>query len=1387
MADIERFWCPRNGQYSLDNDGFLADPDDLILGRISPNPQAIPTSELQNTRGLVMLGEMGAGKSTIFERPDQLIPAGMTRRVINIAPFGSEDHFVNEVVRDHTIEQWKAGSTELVLVLDGFDEAQERIAQLGQILANAIRGWPTERLLLRIASRASDWSQLLESTLKASFDDLTVVGLLPLRREDVRAIAAELCDDPDAFLRAVVEARASAFASRPQTLRMLARSFQRGGTLPERSAELYDRGTWSLAEETNEGRLESRLDGSLTVDERIAVARRVAAALTFGRSAAICTGRQDDVSPDDLLIATIAKGSEPTSSESVEVNKDAVKDALSTGLFTSTGPRRLGFAHASFGEYLTAAWIVANGLSDDKVRALLVGPDGRVRPQLRVTAAWLVAIAPDRFGWLTAVDPECFLSQIDLPTDELRGAVIDGLFMDAGRREWGFGERLEGLNHQAIAEQIRPKIAGGSADQRRLGVKLARDCEIVELLPELTHLALDPAQDDGLRTRAGYAAVSIDSGAPLSDLVPLVRDDSVRGTDVTDELLAVGLTASWPHAIETAEAFSMLRAPKLSNYYGGYLRFVGDFAKRMQPQDLPVAISCLEAHLEEIDSGDFEELADAIIGLAAAADIDSGIGTPLARIATARAADYKGLVFGRSFNRPDRDALTPDSRRRLVKAIIDQTTDDTVVLYLSDRPANGSGLLRPDDLDWVVTEAATADGPRLGALNRLFNVMFMVDRRDHVDLFLDLEDEHPIRRSHQDWVQVGLGSEIAAEMRRLYRLMNPQRRSQVPEPEGDDERIAEILQRIESGDHQSFIELGRTLATHEVRVDLTTMPRWRVLDPADRERVTSAAQTYLSTRLCDPDAWVDNPSVLHYAAHAGYRALTLLLRTRPTALGQLSPEDWIEWAPIIVAITCMTIDGPQWEDKAELLRHADAHAHPVLVEALTRYIRGAAAADLHPYWTNEVDFLFDDDLGDLVLDLVENTPGPVASGLLEVLTRKRPETAIPLLQSMFAQQEPERRADRIAAGTLLVDHDLAGSWELLKSEFDQDQPLALKVLGDAEAVRYRQSDDFLPEKMLADIYLWVRQAFDPTDDPPRPAGVHEVLPREQIGHWRDRLLVALRDRGTAAAIEALATIANGLPADTSLQQIQATAMTVFSQKAWEGFSIRDLVLLAEQERSALVNTEADLQTVVVNTLEEEIQRELTGANPRSHLLWDTHSLRPKSEDEISDYLSNRLADLTGGNRLVVNREVQVRRNKPSGAAERDDIQVDAATGRPGPFATISLPIEVKGAWHRDLFTAMESQLVAMYMEDLHVKHGCYVVLWPDVESWDGRGDSRRRVVDSRDRDEVSETLAAHAQKMQERGLFVEIVHLGIEYRRPKESWVRRITSRPLRIFPSRGR
>jgi MarR-like DNA-binding transcriptional regulator SgrR of sgrS sRNA len=89
------------------------------------------------------------------------------------------------------------------------------------------------------------------------------------------------------------------------------------------------------------------------------------------------------------------------------------------------------------------------------------------------------------------------------------------------------------------------------------------------------------------------------------------------------------------------------------------------------------------------------------------------------------------------------------------------------------------------------------------------------------------------------------------------------------------------------------------------------------------------------------------------------------------------------------------------------------------------------------------------------------------------------------------------------------------------------------------------------------------------------------------------------------------------------------------------------------------------------------------------------------------------------------------------------------------------------------------------MTDLHVDHGCYVVLWPDVEPWKGN-DSRRSVVAALDQNAVIDELDRQAQDLRQEGINVEVVHLGIEYQRPDRSLLRRLASISSRLFPPRG-
>lgn len=288
----------------------------------------------------------------------------------------------------------------------------------------------------------------------------------------------------------------------------------------------------------------------------------------------------------------------------------------------------------------------------------------------------------------------------------------------------------------------------------------------------------------------------------------------------------------------------------------------------------------------------------------------------------------------------------------------------------------------------------------------------------------------------------------------------------------------------------------------------------------------------------------------------------------------------------------------------------------------------------------------------------------------------------------------------------------------------------------------------------------------PRDSDPQFDDAHFVGPREQIGQWRDRLLNQLRDEASPEAVAAIRTIAAALPGDRWLLRTLATAEANLRRNQWTSTPLSQLLGLAADRRAVLVNDPAALAAAVAAAL-EDIQTRLTGATPESHYLWDTHSGRPKSEDEISDYLANELSRVLTARGAIVNREVQVRRNRPSGIGERTDILIDAApaNGVSG-VGRLSLPIEVKGAWNVEVCSAMRSQLVDRYMRDEAATDGIYLVAWPDLDSWTDGTDPRRSALLSLDRQVVEAELDAQAVALAQEGAHVHVVHLAISYRRP---------------------
>jgi hypothetical protein len=108
--------------------------------------------------------------------------------------------------------------------------------------------------------------------------------------------------------------------------------------------------------------------------------------------------------------------------------------------------------------------------------------------------------------------------------------------------------------------------------------------------------------------------------------------------------------------------------------------------------------------------------------------------------------------------------------------------------------------------------------------------------------------------------------------------------------------------------------------------------------------------------------------------------------------------------------------------------------------------------------------------------------------------------------------------------------------------------------------------------------------------------------------------------------------------------------------------------------------------------------------------------RPKEENWLSDYVAVYLRRDFAGRGVVIGREVEIRRGQGDGTGERTDILVHAVA--PGSNDRVTVIIEVKGCWHRELGTAMQDQLRDRYLREIDCRHGLYLVGWYQCQWWD---------------------------------------------------------------------
>ena len=1367
-----RFWCPREGLLNLDDNGYLSDPESRYSQIL--NTSVVPFESLANYPCLVLLGEPGIGKSTALAYHQTIIEQQFTDTEnvvypLNLGAYQTDIRLCQAIFESPKFRDWRQGSHHLHLFLDSLDECLFRIDAVATLLIEEFQKYrdSVDRLWLRIACRTSDWPLSLEQGLQQIWgkDNVQVVELAPLRRQDVIEAVQANDINPTAFLTEVEQVRAVPFAIKPITLNFLINLYRKDGQLPNTQVDLYKRGCRLLCEEANPYRRDARLIGYFSTEDRLNTAAHIAAVTMFAQRYAVWTDvDHGNIPEEDITIPMLlTRGGD-------EINEPIIRETLSTGLFSSRGPHRLGWAHQTYAEFLAAQCLVQHKMPPSQIMSLIISPyDGQIVPQLHETAAWLAGMEPDIFRAILKIDPKILLrSDVATTSDKDRANLVAGL-LEQFEVEKLLDTDLDirtyrKLNHPYLADQLRPYIQDSSKGWlvRRVAIDIAGECELRELQIDLATVALDATQSHNTRVPAAQAVVGIGDEQTKAKLQPLVFDNA--SDDPGDELKGCGLYATWPNHLSTEELFQALTPPD-ETYSTIYTSFLdGDFLDHLQPKDLLIALQWVEklSNLINLDDQYTISLITNSILLKAWNHLEQpGVVDLFAKIALMRLRNLHPIESSDgslgSFSQAPEHVSFQDllrkgyqKRRLLTLAILPLMAPtgqnaDILARYKTR-------IILPEDFAWLIEQYQSSEEESLRVnLIALIKHTFNWQEVTHLEVAYNAYQQHvPLPLQVQQVIEgVELASPEAERMRKQYRTIldikggKEAQQNQPPIDPSPRVRVQELLAECESGDVTAWwrlnwsmrYKLDGTSPIKELNPDLTILPGWIEADEQTRKRIVEAAKRYVLQHRLQPKQWL-HTNIVFRPDVAGYRALRLLFKEKPDFVNTLPTNMWHHWMPIIVCYPSSG-DTAQKQTDQQLMQVAYQHAPEDFIKYVLQQIMYEDSATQSLTIMQRIEHCWDDRLAAALLEKLQDNTLSIngMAAVLEQLLIHEVDKAKMFAEQLVTVPVPQERESReraIIIARILMTCTKDAGWAAIWPAFQQDPAFGREVIATIVRHAYKLTKQIGPElkakqigpelkaKQLVDLYLWLVQQYPFTEDPEEGSnmGIHGLI------IWRrDELLQRIQSIGTQESVAALHRIAEAFPEEDRFKWALLDAHEHARQHLWVAPSPETILQLIADRQRRLVQNGEQLLAVIRESL-ERLEHKLHGETPAVVDLWNipvsiAKEYIPKDENTLSDYIKRHLEDDLRERGVIANREVEIRRSEQNAKGELTDIHVQATISTPhnNGYDTITVIIEVKGCWNRELAQAMETQLVDRYLKDNQCRHGLYLIGWFNCDQW----------------------------------------------------------------------
>lgn len=483
---------------------------------VDNNKRYTETELLADSKYVIVLAEPGSGKTALMESLAEQL--GTT------------------TVTASTLAHGRAKENNIPLVIDAFDELS-KVDDSGiyQLLAKAKASDPTR---VYLSSRSSEWDTAATNAFKDFFDHPPlVVRLCEFDISEQRAIFDQHVPGEDftSFQSEVARFDLEMLLPNPQFLKLFADAYIESKRHFTNKRSIFEKAVERLAKEAN-----PNVKGSKPT-RSIALSSEVFTKLLLSGKEGVCTieASENQMYP---LLASLFEG---------DVNADTI---LATRLFKpSDSVDQHRPVHRIVAEYCAADYLTkrienpADALTLSKCLPI-IAPNSTVRDELRGLLGWMAALGDKRIQESAIeLDPYAVLangdpSQLE-PSSKRR--LVNRLkeieIQDPYFRKGDFWRRFSVARFFTpdVIEEIKPLLKVGSKGHLRdlILELLAGSPAIEQLRDELRQLTLMPTESENTRWRANRCLLDTDSNFHRSDLDTLIEESSHTSLSIAAETI----------------------------------------------------------------------------------------------------------------------------------------------------------------------------------------------------------------------------------------------------------------------------------------------------------------------------------------------------------------------------------------------------------------------------------------------------------------------------------------------------------------------------------------------------------------------------------------------------------------------------------------------------------------------------------------------------------------------------------------------------------------------------------------------------------------------------------------------------------------------------------